>query len=189
MLLCLLLLITFAYSLGNFYDDWADGHQSRCHHDGPRNYDLRCDSSAHQIVIGSNESVTKQKQNLIIFDIDHTILESIQGFHDAIPSKHSLSKVDTPFSVLWHRRKHFELLFIHKPRHFSIVFRKHFLRILKYIHTDSGFLADLVLYTRANPNYARLVAQGIAKCYKTKYQSSVNGLFCTLSFLILCFYA
>ena len=85
-------------------------------------------------------SVIEQKRNLIIFDIDHTILESIQGFHDAIPSKHSLISTGTPLSILWHQRKHFELFFIYKPYQLSIVFRKDFLRTLEYIHTNRGFL-------------------------------------------------
>ena len=163
----------------------AEPHQTQqpCHSNGPAYNVLSCDSSADQI-ISSVEQGTEQKPNLIIFDVDFTILESTEGFHQAIPSKHRQPPMDPTapdFNLIYQR----EILFIHSPKS-SIIFRKHFFEFLKYIHTDIAYSADMILYASARPTYTQQVAQGITQCFKKKYRNiSVDGMlirFC----LILC---
>ena len=50
------------------------------------------------------------------------------------------------------------------------MFRKNFFDFLKFVHDNHDFSADLVLYTRARPGYAKQIALGIADCFKAKYQ-------------------
>ena len=145
----------------------------------------KCESSPHQIVFRS-ESID-QKRNLIIFDLDQTILESVEGFHEAVPSKYHHNRAGNEFNALCDPSQDFEfvrsrnakldLLLLHKPRNFSIVFRKHFFDVLEYIHTDHSFSADIVMYTRAGSMYAQQVTLGITEIYKTKYHNISDGLF------------
>ena len=159
-----------------------------CHPiDGPRNQLLRCDSSPNQIIFNSNRhNHTKQKQklNLIIFDIDLTILESVSGFHRALPSKILQSPIPNAIHNFCDSSFDLELLFVdvEKPCKYSVVFRKHFFDLLKYIHVGTGYSADLVLYTRARPLYVQQIVRGITKCYNRKYRQNVKNS------LVLCIY-
>ena len=143
----------------------------RCHSDGgPMNHKLRCDSAHHQIVLGVgwDGGETLQKRNLIILDIDLTILEAAKGIPDGLVAG------KLPFHQIHPGQIDLEVLFIgfifdsetHKR---SIVFRKHFFDFLIYINENSEFSADLVLYTAARPEYARQVALGIDEVFQTKY--------------------
>ena len=146
----------------------------RCHdNDGPSDLKLRCDSSAHQIVSVSDGHA--QKQNLIIFDIDLTILEAMRGFHAAMPLKVRENTARVSLCIFCKKGLGLDLMFIQQPE-YSIVFREHFFQILEYMHSHS---TDLVLYTRARPEYAQQVAVGITACFKKVY-SNLTGL----SFLI-----
>merc|ERR1712173_400294 len=51
----------------------------------------------------------------------------------------------------------------------GIIFRNHFFELLKYIHSDIGFSADIVIYGDARPTYTKQVSQAIIQCFKTKY--------------------
>ena len=166
---------------------------ARCHtNGGPIDTSSRCDSSSQQIVYCSNQA--KQKRNLIIFDIDLTILEAIPGFHDALPAALQNNAAKFHFTPLYNKVLDLNLLLIvcvdisdGEQSRYSIVFRKHFFDLLKYIHFDQAYSADLVLYTRGSPRYARKITLGITECYKAKYpnhnisDSSVNIYVCTLT--------
>ena len=156
-----------------------DDENVPCHgYGGPRDRRLRCDPSPHQIVFDSNnrDQTSKQKRNLIIFDVDLTILESMHGFHAAIPPEYRQN--GTQF--LFKEDMNLEMMFVENPCPFSVLFRNHFLDILEYIHTDFGFSADIVLYTRARCDYAMEIALGIIKCYNLKYNNDSDnlGMFC-----------
>ena len=148
-----------------------------CHrHYGPEDTSLRCDSSHHQIIFPADKSEirkSKQKRNLVVFDIDLTILESMHGFHKALPIEIRENKVRGVNIVhtVCSSNTNLELLFMHEPCKYSIVFRRAFFNLLEYFHTDSGFVADLILYTRARPIYAQQVTIGIHQCYNSKYES------------------
>ena len=132
---------------------------------------LHCSSSSQQIVFHSNQA--KQKQNLIILDIDKTIMESIEGIHEAIPMQFRNNAERFPFSQIYDKSLDLHLLLIvcifgrMQTTKYSIVFRKHFFDFLGYIHSDQ--LADLALYTRGRPDYAQQITLGITECYKTKH--------------------
>ena len=76
------------------------------------------------------------------------------------------------FKCMFDAAEDLELLLLGLPYKCSMVFRRHFFELLKYIHTNEGFLADLVLYTRARPNYAQQVQLGIADFYDFKYENN-----------------
>ena len=165
-----------------------------CHGDvGPN----RCDSSPNQIVF--SEQTKQQKSNLIILDINQTILESINGFHKSIPQKYRFNKKPGQFNDFWmpipfeqttdiinlrrnatrcsfnaYKTYESDLLFIEKPIEHSIIFRKHFFHFLKYIDTNYAFSADLILYTQSGPKYALLIALGITEFYRSKYYNLVE---------------
>ena len=117
-----------------------------------------CDSSPEQIILVSNQG-RKQKTNLIILDIDLTILESAKGIHEVIKTQKFDSSEDL------------ELLSIDLSNQYSIIFRRHFFETLEYIHNNRGFIADIVLYTRASADYAEQVTLGIEELFKAKYQN------------------
>ena len=150
----------------------------RCHTEcGPMDPGLRCDSSNDQIVIGverNQASLSSQKRNLIILDIDLTILEAARG----IPDKLEAAKL--PFHHIHEGRLDLELLFIgfiigSQIDKFSMVFRKHFFDFLVNINANSEFSADLVLYTAARPEYALQVALGIEEIFRTKYRNNSHA--------------
>lgn len=149
---------------------------SPCHQDsGPTDQSLQCDSSPHQILFvpGSrNLSDANQKENLIILDIDQTILEMHPGFHPAIPPNHTQSGVRGVLDL----QNNLAFMFMPKPRDLSIIFRRHFFDILHYMHTNSGFLADLVLYTRARYEYAAQIVFGINQCYNQRFHNKTEHL-------------
>ena len=161
--------------------DRENGYVSACHrYGGPGDQNLRCDSSPNQIVFNSDQQC-QQKQNLIVFDIDLTILESARGFHDAIPLKYRQNGTHC-FS---HEDIGLDMMFIQSPCPYSVVFRHRFLDVLEYIHTNL-FSADLVLYTRARWEYALEIAVGITRYYNLKYNndSDHTGSFVNLSIFI-----
>ena len=141
----------------------------RCHtNGGPMDHKLKCDSSRHQIVLRAKQN-QPQKRNLIIFDIDFTILEAAEGW----PLKLDVAKC--PFCQV-HGKLDLELVFIgfimaSKTWKYSLVFRRQFFDFLVDIHTNSGYSADLVLYTECRPDYAKQVAFGIDECFKRKYHN------------------
>jgi len=154
----------------------------KCHVDGgPMDSKLRCDSSHHQIVMTEKRKYQgnhAQKRNLIILDIDYTILEAVRGSPSLLDAR------KLPFHEIHVGPLDLELLFIgfffkSGTQKYSMVFRKYFFDFLDYVHLNSGFSADLVLYTRARPDYAREVALGIDECFKRKYRnmSSTDSLF------------
>ena len=137
--------------------------------DGPKDQTLKCDASSHQIISVSNQE-SKQKRNLIIFDVDHTILESKAGYHDVLKISNTKRK------CMFEAGKDLELLLLGPPYtgKCSMVFRRHFFELLKYIHRDEGLNADLAMYTRARPNYARQVELGIDDFYRANYDNSTT---------------
>ena len=144
-----------------------------CHtNGGPMDSSLHCNSSSQQIVFFSNEA--KQKRNLIIFDIDQTIMEAIPEFHNAVPLTFRNLAERCPFSQLYVKSLDLHLLLIvcnvgtHTSK-YSVVFRKHFFDLLGYIRLDKGYSSDLALYTRGRPDYAQQIALGITECYKARY--------------------
>ena len=158
----------------------AQGVPSRpyvCHFNGgPADKYLHCDSSPYQILFipGSyNQTYAKQKQNLIVIDIDQTILDVQSGFHGAIPKRHTRHQNGYGFKP--QKDRDLVLMFLQEPREYSLVFRKHFFEFLHYVHTSSEFSADLVIYTRARYQYAAHVAIAINNYYNEQYRNRTAG--------------
>lgn len=126
-------------------------HSYPCYHGerGPSDTMLSCDSSSLQI-LSESESQT-QKQNLIIFDIDATILDSQIGYHGPLFWKHARYGDVNAFKP--HPEKDMVLMFLSEPREYSIIFRRHFFDFLDYVYKDSGFSSDLVIYHNGTPIY------------------------------------
>ena len=127
---------------------------------------LKCDSSRHQIVLRAKPKA--QKRNLIIFDIDYTILEAEKGWSG------KLNAAKCPFCHVHRGQVDSELIFIgfivdSEMYKYSLVLRRHFFELLLDTHANKAISADLVLYTKAYSGYARLVALGIDECLKRKY--------------------
>ena len=156
---------------------YFDCDPNPCHEfGGPTDRRLQCDSSPHQILyMPGTKTLQPQQQrpNLIIFDIDQTILESKDGFHEAIPKQiqnvsNNVLVMDPQMSVV--------LMFMQHPNKFTILFRRHLFEVLKYVHASARFSADLALYTRARYEYAAQIALGINKCYNEKYHNRSDHL-------------
>ena len=157
------------------YDPVVEQHSApsvACHRYGaPKDSTLRCDDSPRQVIFKSDRQ-SQQKRNLLIFDIDSTILEASSGFHASIPPL--LRRNGT--QCLTQSDLDLDLLFLQQPSPFSIVFRNRFLDLLEYLHFGDGFSADLVLYTRATSDYALEIAVGIVKGYNAKFSTAQTDL-------------
>ena len=93
-----------------------------CHSsDGPMDLALRCEDSTAQIILHSNQA--KQKRNLIIFDIDLTILEAIEGYHKAIPAALRNNGQKRPIRQFYDKALDINLLLIEVVVHHNLFFR------------------------------------------------------------------
>ena len=138
-----------------------------CHYNGgPADERLHCDASQYQMLYtpGShNQMITPQKENLIILDIDRTIMDMHFGFHGPVPWE------QMGYAFRPRTNKDLVLMFMQDPREYMIVFRKHFFEFLRYVHTNQGFSADLAIYTRGRPEFAMEMVNQINKFYHLKY--------------------
>ena len=154
---------------------YPDGsrHLYPCHHtDRATDTLLQCDSSPYQILFipgWENQTHAKQKDNLIIIDIDQTILDSHFGSEGPVFNKHARFGESVTFKAL--EDKDLVLTLLQDPLPYSIVFRKHFFETLDYAQRETGFNADLVVYTRARQDYAQNIVTAINAYYNKNYRN------------------
>ena len=151
---------------------------SPCHYtDRATDDQLRCDPSPHQILFipgAQNQTHAEQKENLIILDIDQTILDSHEGADG--PLFYKYARYGRGYAVKPKEDNDLVLMCLQDPKPFSIVFRKGFFEFLRYVYEDVGFHADLVVYTRARHDYAVNVVMGINSYYDKNYRSHHNDV-------------
>ena len=131
---------------------------------------LHCDSSPYQIlhIPGSeNQTHAKQKANLIIIDIDQTILDSHEGADG--PVFYQWARYGEGITVSPMDDSDLVLMFLEDPLPYQIVFRKYFFEFLDYVHRNCGFAADLMVYTRARHDYVLNIVMAINAYYNKNY--------------------
>ena len=150
-----------------------------CHYtDRPTDEQLHCDSSPPQILFipgGQNQTHAKQKENLIIIDIDQTILDSHYGADGPVFYQYAMYKEGITLKPI--ADKDLVLMCIQDPKPYSIVFRKGFFEFLHFVHEDVGFSADLMDYTRARHDHATNIVIGINAYYDKIYRDNLNHTF------------
>ena len=157
----LLIILSCAHALD--HNDTA-----RCHSpDVPGDKQLQCDSSSQQIVL-FNQDCKQQKRNLVIFDVDNVILETVYGFHPAIPIMYRQDAQNRSSTILTDPSSGLDLLLLYKPMRCTIVFRHHFFETLQLIR-ETNISVELVLYASARSDYIQQVALGIQELYQRKY--------------------